>query len=121
MRKAKSEPNDYLGSTESLIKTGEDGSLPLFVQFQYHPSDSPEQVATDEAEVIFAYSDGFAVPSHINSLPESWRMTPPDPEGNALFLVPSEACIHSQHRKFRRKRYHGNIKCRQFDQTNKAA
>lgn len=108
--------NAFLGSTSKLIKLSPDSgdNLSMFVQFQFHPSDSADQIETDEAEVIFAFDDGFGVPANSNSLPDEWRISPKDPEGNALYKIPKEACIAFQHRKLRRRRYHGNIRVRKF-------
>jgi hypothetical protein len=106
--------SDYLGSTESLIQSENNENLPLFIQFQYQISSAPNQIETDEAEAIFAYDDGFAVPANGNDLPEEWRLTDPDPMGNALFKIPVQACVAFQHRKLRRKRYHENVRCRRY-------
>lgn len=101
----------FLGSTQGLMRSDNDNHMPLYVQFQHAVGSS---IQTDEAEVIFAYDDGFAVPANVEALPESWRITPADPEGNAMFKIPKDACLDFQHRKLRKRRYHGNIRCRQM-------
>jgi hypothetical protein len=110
----KTQVTDYLSSTSTLIKVEGEDNLPLFIQFEFNPPQSPNQLETDEAEVILAYSDGFAVPANAEMLPQEWRITEVDPEGNALFKVPPKACVGFQHRKLRRRRYFDNVKFRRY-------
>ena len=105
-------PDQFLGATHNLIVSHGTDNLPLYVLFEYRTNSN--QIQTDEAEVIFSYEDGFGVPAQEDTLPRKWRITPPDPEGNALYKIPIEACVGQQHRKLRRRRYHANVRCRRY-------
>ena len=110
----KSQISEYLSFTSELIKTEEGENLPLYVLFEFPPCDEPNHIVTDEAEAILAYDDGFAVLSNAENLPHDWLLSPPDPEGNAIFKIPAGACIGMKHRKLRRRRYFENVRNRRY-------
>jgi len=68
------------------------GEGPFFISYKWDvPIDEEQKEPTDESEIILLTELGFIVEGAYH-LPNAWRVTEYDINGNAIYRIPFDAC-----------------------------